>query len=344
VTSHRDCTSIACDDTFGPTIFPRTCMARMGVVVVSYNARDDLLACICSIFDAAGEPPPTILVDNGSVDGGPDAVRERFPAVDVVLARDNRGYGAAANLGVRRSATPYVLLLNSDTQIAPGALDRLSDYLDAHPRAAIVGPRLRGPTGVLEPSCHPPLGTLRSVLEKGRAGRALARLPGVGSRWALFNWTHDRPRPVPWVTGAALAFRRAAFDALGGFDEEYFMYAEEADLCWRAYQAGWEVHFAPVTDVMHRGGASTAPLRGRMALQKVRSALRFYRRHYAGPRAAMLVLGIRAAMLLRWGRDAVRLRLTRDPAARSRLADDVGVWHRAFRRPDADPLQPGRLT
>ena len=340
MTDDRGCTSIARDDSFGPTIFPRIRMARMGVVVVSYNARDDLLACIRSILDAAGETPPTILVDNGSADGGPDVVRERFPAVDVVLAPGNRGYGAAANIGMRRSAAPYVLLLNSDTQLSPDALDRLSDYLDSHPRAAIVGPRLRGAAGVLEPSCHPPLGTVRSVLEKGRIGRALARLPGVGPRWALFNSAHDRPRRVPWVTGAALAFRRAAFEALGGFDENYFMYAEEADLCWRAYQAGWEVHFAPVTDVLHRGGASTAPLRGRMALQKVRSAIRFYRRHYTAPRAAMLVLGIRTAMLLRWWRDAIRLRLTRDQAAHKRLTEDAGVWRRAFRHPEADPLDP----
>jgi N-acetylglucosaminyl-diphospho-decaprenol L-rhamnosyltransferase len=234
-----------------------------------------------------------------------------------------------------------VLLLNSDTQLAPGALDRLSDYLEAHPRVAIAGPRLRGPTGVLEPSCHPPLGTLQSVLEKGRVGRTIARLPGLGRRWALLNWAHDRPRVVPWVTGAALALRRAAFDALGGFDEHYFMYAEEADLCWRAHAAGWEVHFAPVTDVIHRGGASTAPLRGTMALQKVRSAVRFYRRHYPRARAAMLVLGIRTAMLLRWGRDALGLRLTADPEARQRLAEDVGVWRRAVRGPDADPFRPG---
>jgi N-acetylglucosaminyl-diphospho-decaprenol L-rhamnosyltransferase len=261
-----------------------------------------------------------------------------------VLAPANRGYGAAANLGIRRSTTPYALLLNSDTQLARDAVDRLSDYLDAHPRVGIAGPRLRQPGGALEPSCHPALGTLQSVLEKGRLGRAIARVPGVGSRWALLNWAHDRPRLVPWVTGAALAIRRSAFDELGGFDEDYFMYAEEADLCWRSRQAGWEVHFAPVTDVVHRGGASTAPLRGPMALQKIRSAVRFYRRHYARPRAALLVFGIRSAMLLRWCRDAARLRLSADSGSRTRLAEDLTIWRRALLRPDADPFstaQPG---
>jgi N-acetylglucosaminyl-diphospho-decaprenol L-rhamnosyltransferase len=313
-------------------------MSRMGVVVVSYNAREDLLACLRSIREAAASPPPTVLVDNGSTDGGPELVRLQLPEVEVVIDPANRGYGAAANLGGRRHDWPYLLLLNSDTVLAPGAVDALSDYLDAHPRAAIVGPRLRSPDGALEPSCHPPLGTLRSVLEKRALGRAIARLPGIGASWALLNWAHDRERAVPWVTGAALAIRRSPFEAVGGFDEGYFMYAEEADLCWRFREAGWEVHFAPVTDVVHRGAASTAPLRGAMALQKVRSAIRFYRRHYGPLRAALLILGIRAAMLLRWCRDALRLRVAGDPLTRSRLAEDMAVWQKALRRPEADPL------
>ncbi len=317
-------------------------MPRMAVVVVSYNARDDLLACLRSIRQAATPPPPTVVVDNGSTDGGPALVRAECPEIEIVVDPANRGYGAAANLGARRSDTPYVFVLNSDTILAPGAVDALSDYLDAHPRVAIAGPRLRTLDGTLEPSSHPPLGSLRSVLEKSWLGRAIARLPGLGARWPLLNWAHDRARPVPWVTGAALAVRRSAFANLGGFDEGYFMYAEEADLCWRCRQAGWEVHFAPVTDVIHRGGASTAPLRGTMALQKVRSAIRFYRRHYAPPRAALLVLGIRSAMLFRWCRDALRLRVTGDPLTRSRLAEDLAVWRRALHRPEADPLGAAR--
>ena len=319
-------------------------MPRMAVVVVSYNARDDLLLCLRSIRATSTPPPPTVVVDNGSTDGGPALARAEFPEFEITVDPANRGYGAAANLGARRSDCPYLLVLNSDTVLPPGAVDALSDYLDAHPRVAIAGPRLRTPDGALEPSCHPALGTFRSVLEKSRLGGAIAALPGVGARWALLNGPHDRPRSVPWVTGAALAIRRSAFESVGGFDEEYFMYAEEADLCWRCRQAGWEVHFAPVAELVHRGGASTAPLRGPMALQKVRSAIRFYRRHYAPPRAALLVLGIRTAMLFRWCRDALRLRVAGDPLTRSRLAEDLTLWRRALRRPDADPLrgaQPG---
>jgi len=317
-------------------------MSRMAVVVVSYNAREDLLACLRSLVRAATPSPAITVVDNGSTDGGPALVRAEFPGVEVVTDPANRGYGAAANLGARRSTAPYILVLNSDTVIPQGALDRLSDYLDANPQVGLAGPRLRSPDGRLEPSCHPPLGTLRSVLEKSWLGRAIARLPGLGANWPLVNWAHNHPRAVPWVTGAALALRRAAFDAVGGFDEGYFMYAEEADLCWRLWRTGWEVHFAPVADVIHRGAASTAPLRGAMALQKVRSAIRFYRRHYAPPRAALLVLGIRGAMFGRWCRDALRLHIAGDPLTRSRLAEDLAVWRRALRWPEADPFAAAR--
>src|SRR5262249_19738467 len=145
-----------------PVPHQRACMSRMGVVVVSFNAREDLLACLRSIRQAAASPPPTVLVDNGSTDGGPDLVRLQLTEVEVVIDPANRAYGAAANLGARRHDWPYLLLLNSDTVLAAGAVDALSDYLDAHPRVAIVGPRLLAPDAVLEPSCHPPLGTVRS--------------------------------------------------------------------------------------------------------------------------------------------------------------------------------------
>ncbi|HEX5386999.1 MAG TPA: glycosyltransferase family 2 protein [Gemmatimonadales bacterium] len=312
----------------------------MSVAVVSYNARDDLRACLGSVHLAASPPPSTVVVDNGSSDGTAEMVRGEFPGVDLVIDPSNRGYGAASNQAVARTATPYVLLVNGDTLVAPGALDALADYLDAHPRVGVLGPRLRNADGTLQPSCYPFLGTVQSWLEKTALGRAAARVPGLRDRVLLVNSGHDRARAVPWVMGAALALRREAFDAIGGFDESFFMYAEEVDLCRRLRNAGWEVHFAPVTDVVHRGGASTAPIRGAMALERVRSATRFYRRHYSPPRAAALIVGIRGAMLLRWLRDGVRLRLAADPAARGRLAEDVAVWRRVVRAPEADALSP----
>jgi GT2 family glycosyltransferase len=132
------------------------------------------------------------------------------------------------------------------------------------------------------------------------------------------------------VLGAALALRREAFEAVGGFDPAFFLYGEEVDLCYRLWQAGWEVHYAPSATIMHVGGSGTAA-RPELEVRRVESARLFYRRHYPPIRAAMLDGLIRTAMRLRWVRDSLRLRLVRDDRRRSRLAHDLAVWRGALK-------------
>jgi N-acetylglucosaminyl-diphospho-decaprenol L-rhamnosyltransferase len=301
-------------------------MTPMAVAIVSFNAGPHLDACLASVRPEA--PSQTLVVDNGSTDGSIELVRSRFPEVQLEVAAANRGYGTAANRALARCAAPYVLLLNGDTVLAPGALEALARYLDAHPRAAIVGPRLRNADGSLQASCHPFLGTFQSFLEKTALARLLARIPAVRDRYLLVNSAHARARVVPWVLGAALAIRRSAFEAVGGFDESFFLYAEEVDLCYRLKTAGWEIHFAPVTDVIHVGGVSTQPYGGGMIAQRVESAIRFYDRHYPPARRARLVALIKVAAAARWLRDGIRLRATGDAARRARLAASVIAWRR----------------
>jgi GT2 family glycosyltransferase len=128
--------------------------------------------------------------------------------------------------------------------------------------------------------------------------------------------------------GAALLIRRAAFDAVGGFDESFFMYAEEIDLCWRLRAAGWQTHFAPVTTVEHTGCASTSQHRADMLEQSAVSAMHFYRRRYSGVRLGAALFVIRASMAARLGRDWIRCRLAQDADRRRELAGNVGVWRR----------------
>jgi len=249
------------------------------VVVVNFNTREDLRACLRSVVASA--PRQIVVADNGSTDGSREVVREAFPSVALLCLDENPGYGGAANRAIAATSAPYVLLLNSDTLIAPDALETLGAYLDTHPGAAVVGPRLLNPDGSLQPSCYPFPGSLRWAFDNDDVGRLLARLPLV-RELGLRTWRHDRSRRVPWVKGAALALRRAAFDAVGGFDESFFMYHEESDLCFRLADAGWEVHFAPVTDVVHTGGTSTAQRQPEMDAALARSATRFHRKHYDG--------------------------------------------------------------
>jgi GT2 family glycosyltransferase len=297
----------------------------MDVIIVNHNTRDHLRACLASL-----EPEwarQVIVVDNASTDGSAEMVEREFSWVALLAASSNPGYGAAANRAITQCRSPYVLLLNSDTRLRPGTLRALPAYFEQHPRVAIVGPRLLNPDGSLQPSCYSFPTPLRVFLEESALHRLVRALPVVRSRYER-TWAHDRSRRVDWVLGAALAIRREAFEGVGGFDESFFLYAEEVDLCFRLRAAGWEAHFTPEAAVVHAGGASTGQRRAEMAVQFFRSLVRFYRRHYSAARLFQLIMIMKSIVLLRWLRDAARLRLRPAPADRERIAENVAAWRR----------------
>lgn len=254
-------------------------MSMVTVVVVNYNTREDLARCLTSVRESG--PEAVIVADNGSTDGSREMVEDAFSEVTLLRLDENPGYGGAANAAIAHCSTPYALLLNSDTVLRADTVDALAAHLDAHPRAAVVGPRLLNPDGTLQPSCYPFPGSARWVVDNDDVSRLLGWVPG-GSAWGYRTWAHDRDRVVPWVKGAALAIRVSAFEAVGGFDPAYFMYHEETDLCFRLRSAGWEVGFTPDTEVVHTGGTSTGQVPVEMAVALYRSAERFHRTHYTG--------------------------------------------------------------
>jgi N-acetylglucosaminyl-diphospho-decaprenol L-rhamnosyltransferase len=285
-------------------------MTDVAVAIVSYNTREHLRACLESV--APERPVETVVVDNNSTDGSVEMVRKEFPDVELIKA-ENRGYGAGANRAFAATTAPYVLLLNTDTVLQPGALQALADHLDAHPEAGIVGPRLLNSDGSLQPSCAPfpyPLSKL------------VRWFPNARHRY-LPSWSHDAPRRVPYVLGAALALRRSAVEEVGGFDERFFMYFEETDLAMRLDRRGWETHFTPATEVVHEGGASTRQLSAPMLLELYRSMARYYEIHHGWPvRTAALTIK-RAELLTRLAVAAVKLPLAGD---RDRIAGDMAAY------------------
>jgi GT2 family glycosyltransferase len=294
-------------------------MSPFAVVVVNFNTREDLHACLTTVL--AARPRQVVVADNGSTDGSREMVREAFPEVSL-LCLDNPGYGGAANRAIATTDAQYVLLLNSDTLLAPDALEALADYLDRHPEVGMAGPRLLNVDGSLQPSCYPYPGSLRWAFDNDDLAplrHRSARLRESGYR----TWSHDRPRRVPCVMGAVLAIRRSAFDAVGGFDESFFMYYEEIDLSYRLAAAGWEVHFAPVTDVVHAGGASTSQRRSAMSIAHYRSAEHFHQKHYQGLHLH-LVNGVwKGLAWLRLASARARLRRAQGAVQRSALAQEV---------------------
>ena len=291
---------------------------RIAAVVVNYNTRDLLRSCLESV--RAEGIDEVVVVDNASTDGSPGMVRAEVPEARLIANAHNPGYGGGANQGIAACESPYVLLLNSDTLLRKGAASALAGWLDRHPRAAVVGPRLLNPDGTLQSSCFPDLTPFNVLALNTWLNRPARLLPRFRP-----TWRGTPSQNGHWVKGAALAIRRQAFDSVGGFDESYFMYAEELDLCKRLRAAGWEIHYTPEAAVTHIEGASTEQNRHAMAERLFLSLEKYYRQHHPGklPRLRRV---LKAVLLERIARD--RWKGWRYPERRERLAGDIAVWRR----------------
>jgi GT2 family glycosyltransferase len=258
--------------------------ASVAAVVVTYDALPWIEPCLDSLRGVE-----TIVVDNGSRDGTVDFVQERFPTVKLIEA-ENRGLGAGWNIGLRETSSRYTLLLNADAWLVEGALDRLVEFAETRPRAAVVGPRLLNQDGTLQRSVRG-FPTLWRLATEYFFLRKLA--PGSSALNAFYagGFEHDEARDVEVVMGACMLVRRDAVDQVGYCDEDYFLFSEETDWCFRFRQAGWDVVFFPGAECVHVRGAAH---RGRLYRENLRGHLLFLWKH-RGPktaeRARRLLLG-----------------------------------------------------
>jgi N-acetylglucosaminyl-diphospho-decaprenol L-rhamnosyltransferase len=246
----------------------------VAAVVVNYNAGAYLLDCVRSL--RAADVTEVVVADNASTDGSLEALRHADPDVIVVETGGNLGYGANVNRGAAAvSADVRVLLIcNSDVTVDAGAIKALADALDADPELGIVGPRIDNVDGTLYPSARV---VPRPVDAVGHAFIGLA-MPNnrFTRRYRMLDWDHATARRVDWVSGACFAIRRELFERLHGFNEDYFMYLEDIDLCHRAGIAGAGVGYDPGAHVVHVGGVSTKQLPYRMLAEHHRSVLRWW--------------------------------------------------------------------
>ncbi len=250
-------------------------MPDVSVVVVAWNALPWIEQCLASV---AGED--VIVVDNGSTDGTVEFVREHFPTVRVI-EQENRGMGGGNNSGMRGADGRYFFLLNSDAWVVGDGLAALVAFADAHPDAAVVGPRLLNPDGTLQRSVRAEP-TLWRLSTEYLFIRKLAPRTNLLNPLYVGGFDHRSAREADWLSGAALLVRRDAADAVGLFDESFFMFGEEVDWMTRFRRAGWKVWFFPGAEVVHVGGASHG---GTMYVENLRSQLRWFDKHQ-GPKAA----------------------------------------------------------
>lgn len=296
----------------------------MGVVVVNYNTRDELRACLASVV-AAGATE-IVVVDNNSSDGSVEMVAAEYPGAIVLAEGNNPGFGAAANKGVNRCTSKYVLILNSDTLLGPETLGALTTYLDREPRAGLVGSTLVYPDGQIQQSIFPPPSPINVLIGETALERIAPHIPVIGIDWQTPSRASQRVGG--WITGAAVAVRRDVFATLGGFDESFFMYYEEVDLCYRMQRLGWEVHFAPVTTITHIGRASTRQFRSSLLPQGYRSLMRFSSKHHSRSQVLLLRSIVTYVMVRNLARDVVHLGLDDNPEQRANLRDDIRAWRR----------------
>ena len=250
---------------------------ELSVVIVSYNVRDELDACLGSLVGhTAPYPTEIVVVDNASTDGTPDMVRQQWPEVRVIDAGGNLGFARANNLGIRQTAGAFVLLLNPDTVVPPGAIAALVRGLAVHPEAAAAGPRLTDGAGYPELSFGwsiGPVGELRQKIVGALYDRRVRRVVKMVDRWSR------EPGPREWISGACLLVRRSDLEAIGLLDERYFLYTEDVDLCVALRARGRVVLFVPQSEVLHLRGRSAGRNPETERLRR-RSQLAYYEKHH----------------------------------------------------------------
>ncbi|MGE0592509.1 MAG: glycosyltransferase family 2 protein [Vicinamibacterales bacterium] len=260
-------------------------MTAIAAVIVNYNAGDELQAALASLAQTLeGREWEAVVVDNASTDGSAAFVAAFAPRVRLVANATNVGFGRGVNQGVAATAAPFVLVMNPDCRLTPGAVDALQRELERHPRCAVVGPRILDPDGAVQRSARGDPDMLTGLF--GRSTRLTRLFPSLAEATRNVVTADGLPAghaslEVDWVSGACMLARRAALADVRGFDEGYFLYWEDADLCRRLRAAGWHVRYVPGATAVHTVGRSsrTAPAASIRAFHQ--SAYRYYTTHVA---------------------------------------------------------------
>ena len=250
-------------------------MPRLSIIIVTFNSRGEIDACLRSLTEGIRVDRVVVVVDNASTDGTAAHVRERWPGIRLVELGANLGFARATNIGVQQTFGELILLLNPDTVVGPGTIDRLIDALERDPQTAVVGPRIVNDDGHAELSFGRMVAPLAELRQKTLMVGHKRRLPIVRQ---LVEQMTRRTRYVDWVTGACLLIYRADMEAVGLLDERFFLYLEDVDLCASIRKRGRRVLFVADVEISHRRGASAAPEAREAAYRP--SYLAFYQKHH----------------------------------------------------------------
>ncbi len=265
---------------------------KLSIVIICWNDWKFLEPCIQSILDSTHQTEYQVIVsDNGSTDGSVENIKAKFPSVLVVENRANLGFARGNNAGIRAANGEYILILNPDTLIHDGALDRWMEFASRHPEAGAFGCRVQNPDGTYQESARP-FPTVRSSLISALYLRPLAYLSRVFTADRYEGWKGNTERDVDWQSGCCVMFRGHLLKKLGGFDEQFFYHFEEVDLCRRVWEAGYSIRFTHKVSITHFGGQSVGRFPLRFALETSRNRYRYFYKHFgiAGARRCRKIL------------------------------------------------------
>jgi hypothetical protein len=310
----------------------------VSVIVVSYNTREMTLDCLRSVHaETRRHRFELIVIDNASTDGSAEAIAAEFPHLHLTASGENHGFAVANNLAAARARGEWLLLLNPDTVVRDGAIDTLLEFATQHAEAAIFGGRTLFADGSLNPTSCWARPTLWSSLACAVGLTSLFRGSRLFDPEAMGDWRRDSVRKVDIVTGCFFLLRKRVWDRLGGFDPQFFMYGEEADLCLRAAREGLVCLVCPQAEIIHFGGASETVRAGKM-IRLFRARSQLYARHW-NPVAAWL--GTR--MLDLWA--LVRLlAFTVGRIFRLTGSENLEIWREIWKNRQAWRIKPGEKT
>lgn len=252
----------------------------LSIIIVNWNTLELLTQCLKSIpalrDDSTENEIEVLVVDNASSDDSAQYVRDNFPLVKLIENDQNVGFAQANNQAILKSQGKYVLLLNPDTEMIADTIEILLNFIEEHPEVGAVGPRILNPNGSLQESCYPEP-TLKRELWR-LLHLDWLRPYGV---YRMDSWPLNQNRPVDVLLGACLLLRREVLEQVGLLDENYFMYSEEVDLCFRVRKAGWQIVWVYDAQIVHYGGQSTQQIASEMFLHLYKSKLYYFRKNYS---------------------------------------------------------------
>ncbi|MBI5360612.1 MAG: glycosyltransferase family 2 protein [Planctomycetes bacterium] len=253
----------------------------ISIIIVNYNTRDFIEKCLLSIYSRRHKASfEVFVVDNASNDGSVEMVRDKFPSVNLTANPQNTGFGAANNIAMKKSSGEYILLLNSDAELTDYALDNCVDFMRNHPACGIMGGKLLYPDGTTQVSVCP----FPSLYIAFTQHLLLVRLfPNsrifAPHRNALSKSDYEKEQKVDWVSGAFMAVNRKCLEQTGLFDEKFFLYYEETDLCLRCHNAGWEIWYSPSAAAIHYANKTTVKFKPKVFEYSSTSLVYYFLKH-----------------------------------------------------------------